>query len=163
MKQPLKKNHAKIEQDIANDVTMTAIAKKYKVSRQAVWDYCHRHFEFKHNTCKCGNSLVGKRVGTKWCSTACGKLNRTPKYECICKHCGKTSMKFQDSQFCSVQCAHAFSRKLYPDRILGRYRKGETLKEIADSLNSTTQSLRICLSRAGLKLTDLKTETTHES
>ena len=162
MQQPLKNNHTKVQEAIDNGTTMSQIATTYNVSRQAVWDYCHTHFTFEQGTCgECGKPLVGKRVGTKWCSTKCRQLNynKVPTYKCICKHCGKESMKVRKSQFCTVQCAHAFMRKLYPEQILKRYKEGETIQEIADSLDSTPRSLFVCLYKAGLKLTGELTTT----
>lgn len=152
---PLADHYAEIEEAIGNGVNMTAIAKTYGVSRQAVWDYCHKHFEFKPGNCKeCGIPIVGKRVGTKWCSKVCRNKNYKPTpIECVCQYCGNKAMHIKETQFCSVKCAHDSVRKLYADQILERYKKGETLKVIADSLNSTPRSLRICMYRAGIKLT----------
>ena len=152
MNKPLKEKHTEIDEAIKNDVSMAAIAREYGVSRQAVWDYCHKYFELKAGNCKeCGTALT--RIGSKWCSEVCRKKKYKPTHECVCKHCGKHVMKFRESHFCSIQCARATVHKLHADQILERYKKGETFQEIADSLNSTPRSLLTCIYRAGLKLT----------
>lgn len=161
MKQPLKKNYDKVKEYIENGTSQTAIANIFGVSRQAAKQYTDTHFQDiipPRGVClKCGGSLENRRTGAKYCSDACCNrvYRETCKIKCTCILCGTVTMKIPPakSQYCGTKCAHAAVIKLYPEKILERYANGETIKEIAKSLDSTPGSVMTSLYRHGFRLT----------
>ena len=159
MKTPLKDNHTKIERQIKKRIPLSQIANEYNVSRSAVYWYVNKHFRdlLDIGDClECGATLAHRRMGSKFCSKRCStkhyKRGRKPRYDVTCERCGKIVKKINNVKYCSTACALAAITKLDANVIFQRYKAGESIKEIAISLDSTQGSLFTCLYRAGIKL-----------
>lgn len=88
------------------------VLRRYMKIRKYCSKSCARSkLEYLPKKCPCGKIIITKNINKVYCSLSCRSKYRMrkgiyslPKHKQVCKMCGKTFSKYQQSIFCSKKC-----------------------------------------------------------